>query len=101
MVPSNELYSIGVILDVNREAFFVGIEAGAPRDGPAFHDAVEFEPQIVVQPPRGMLLNHVAVTVPGAPATTRLRRHTELSLFSVGFERHYGQLMRLAMVRPS
>src|SRR5271169_1858436 len=44
-----------MILDVNGETFFVGIEAWPARDGPALHHAVKFEPQIVMQPRRGVL----------------------------------------------
>ena len=51
----------GVILDVDGEPLVVGIEARAARDGPALHDAVEFQPQVVVQPGRVMLLDDIAV----------------------------------------
>src|ERR1700683_1994053 len=51
-----------MVLDVDGETLFSGIEARPARDGPAFHDAVEREPQIVMQPPRRMFLNHITVT---------------------------------------
>ena len=41
-----------------------------------------------MQPPRGMLLNDIAVTAAGAFAAARLRGHAELSLFAVSFESH-------------
>ena len=50
-----------MILDVDGKTLFVRIEARAARHRPALHHAVEFEPQIVVQPPRRMLLNDVAM----------------------------------------
>ena len=77
-----------MILDVNGETLFVGIETGAARNRPALHHAVEFEPQIVVQSARGVLLNHIAVTAAGAFAPARFGRHAELPLFPVGFESH-------------
>ncbi len=41
-----------------------------------------------MQPSGGMLLNHITVTAAGPLAATRLRRHVELPLLSVGFEGH-------------
>ena len=37
-----------MILDMDSETFLAGIEARAAGDGPAFHHAIELEPQIVV-----------------------------------------------------
>ena len=59
-----------MVLDVNGEAFLVGIEARPARHRPALHHAVEFQPQIVMQPPRGMLLNDIAGP-PAAPLRPR------------------------------
>ena len=50
-----------MVLDVDGEAFFVGIQAGAAGHRPALHHAVEFKPQIVMQPRRRVLLNDIAV----------------------------------------
>jgi len=77
-----------VVLDVDGKAFFVGVEARAAGYSPTLHHAVELEPQIVVQPPRRMLLNHIAVIAAGRLSPSRLRGHVELSLFAVGLESH-------------
>ena len=61
-----------MVLDLDREPFFAGVEAWAAGDRPALHDPVEFEPKVVVQPPRGMLLDHVATAA--RPFATELRR---------------------------
>ena len=77
-----------MVLDVDGKSLFVGIEARAAGHGPTLHHAVELEPQIIMQPPRGMLLNHIAVTAGRRLSPSRLRGHVELSLFAVGFESH-------------
>ena len=78
-----------MILDVNGETLLVGVEARAARDRPALHDAVELEPQIVMQPARGVFLNDVTVAATSAPgAAARLRRDAEFSLLAVDLERH-------------
>ena len=86
-----------MVLDVDGKAFFAGIEARAARHRPALHHAVEFEPQIVMQPPRRMFLNDVAVTAAAALAAARLRRHAEFSFFSVNFESHETINLRLVL----
>ena len=48
---------VGVILDVHGEALFVTIERRALGHGPGQEDAVAFEPEVVVQPRGGMLLD--------------------------------------------
>ena len=50
-----------VVLDVDGETLFRRIEARPPRHRPALQNAVELEPEIVVQPRRGVLLNDEAV----------------------------------------
>src|SRR5260370_32958784 len=50
-----------MIFDMNGESLVVWVEARAARHRPAFHDAVELKPQIVVQPPRRMFLDHVSI----------------------------------------
>ena len=49
-----------MIFDLHRQPLVVRIERGAARDRPGFEDAVEFQPEIVVQPRRVMLLDHEA-----------------------------------------
>ncbi len=47
----------GVVLDVHGEPPDLGVEARPLGHGPADEDAVEFEPQVVVQAARGVLLD--------------------------------------------
>ena len=47
-----------VILDLDRQPLVVRIERGSSRHRPGFEDAVELQPQIVMQPGRVMLLDH-------------------------------------------
>ena len=75
-----------MIFDADSKTLFVRIEARAARHRPALHHAVELEPQIVVQPPRRVLLNDVAMAAWGPAAAARFRCHVELALFPVGFE---------------
>jgi hypothetical protein len=72
-----------VVLDVHREALFARVEAGPTRHRPALHDAIEFEPKIVVQPPRGMFLDHVAMAATTAFAATRFGGDAKFPFLSV------------------
>src|SRR5579864_1012513 len=93
----------GMILDMDGKPLVVGIKTWAAGDSPAFHHTVELEPQIVMQPTRGVLLNDVGVAATSAlgPAT-RLRRDAEFSLFAVNPERHdqLARLRRLVLAAP-
>src|SRR5579862_2388672 len=91
-----------VVLDMDGKTLLAGIEARAARDRPAFHDAVELEPQIVMQPPRRMFLNHITVAAALFLAATRLRRDAELSLLAVDVEGHVqpARLRRLVLTAP-
>src|SRR5262249_34791520 len=46
-----------VVLHLHGEPLLARNEARAARDGPALHHAVELEPQVVMQPARGVLLD--------------------------------------------
>jgi hypothetical protein len=48
----------GVILDLHREALDGGVERRAFRDRPRLQHAVEFEAEVVMHAPRGVLLHH-------------------------------------------
>src|ERR1700686_512256 len=91
-----------MVLDVDGETFFAGIETRATRDRPAFHNAVELEPQIVMQPPCRMFLNHITVAAAFFPTAARLRRDAELSFLAVDFEGHVqpARLRRLVLTAP-
>src|SRR5262249_31406646 len=77
-----------MILHLDREPLLAGNEARPASDRPALHDAVELEPQIVVQAARGMLLDDELVAFCPTRAATRLWRDLELALFSVDLETH-------------
>ena len=48
-----------VVLDVHREPLGRRVHTGTLGNGPTLERAVELEPEVVVQPPCGVLLNHV------------------------------------------
>jgi hypothetical protein len=77
-----------VIFDVDREALFAGVETWPARYGPALHHTVEFQPQIVVQATRRVLLDHEGVASAAALPAARLRSDVEFSLFAVNIESH-------------
>src|SRR5690606_28601747 len=78
-----------MVLSRDCHAFVPRIERWSFRHGPGFQHAVEFQPEIVVQPPRSMLLHHKQQR----PATIarqlrlRLRCPRELTLVAVSVER--------------
>src|SRR5262249_2130270 len=81
-----------VILDVNGQALFRRVKARATGHRPALHHAIEFEAEIVMQPPRRVLLNHIAIASAIASTATltaaRLRRDAEFALLAIDFESH-------------
>ena len=54
-----------MVFDFDRKALVVGVEGRALGDGPGFEDAVEFEPQVVMQVRCCMLLNDEAEALRG------------------------------------
>ncbi len=62
LVIWNGAFEIAVIermvLDLDREPLVVRIERGTARHCPRFENAVELQPEIVMQPSRVMLLDH-------------------------------------------
>src|SRR5581483_4316944 len=77
-----------VVLDVDRKPLVMRIEARAPRYRPALHHAVEFEPEIVMQAARRVLLHHKAVALVARLTSARLRRFVEFALLAIGLEAH-------------
>src|SRR6185312_2901757 len=73
----------GVVLDLDREPLLTWHEAGAARHRPAFHGAADLEPQIVMQPPRGMLLDHESMAAL-SNLSARLLGEVEAALGVVG-----------------
>ena len=47
-----------MVFDVHRHALVMGVEAGPFWNRPAFHRAIEFQPEVVMQPGCPVLLNH-------------------------------------------
>jgi hypothetical protein len=45
------------LLDVNRHALIVGIEAGPFGNGPTFHGSAQFKPEVVMQAACPMFLD--------------------------------------------
>src|SRR5450631_1859064 len=73
-----------MVFDLHGETFFTRHQAGAASHRPALHDAIEFEPQIVMQPPRRVLLNDVSVPLSGDNLTLRLGGDAEPPLAVIG-----------------
>ena len=81
-----------MVFDMDGKALFGGVETRAARDRPAFHDAVEFETEVIMQPTRGMLLDDITVAAAGRLAAARLRGDIKFPFPAVYFERHVNQL---------
>ena len=84
-----------MILNLDRKPLLAGNETRAAGHRPALHYPVEFEPQIVMEPPRRMLLDDegergAGLLMRGRDAR-RLRRFAEIPFASVFFERHAAQ----------
>src|SRR5580693_3540216 len=62
-----------MVLDLDREPLLAGDEARAAGHRPALQDAVQFEPEIVMEPPRIVLLHDEAVAALGLPGDLRPR----------------------------
>src|SRR6185369_6977796 len=75
-----------VVLDLHRKPLLARDEARATRDRPTLHDAVEFEPKIVVQPARSVLLDHKAIALATRRAASRLGGHVELAFAAVDLQ---------------
>ena len=97
-----------VILDVDRHALFLRIEARALGHGPAHQRAVEFEPEVVVQPARPVLLHHEGQAIGSRNAAFgRLRRDLEITLGAVAAQggvgcgcRSIGHAVRFSLRPP-
>jgi hypothetical protein len=72
-----------VVLDVHGEAFFARHQARPARHRPAFHHAVEFEPQVVMQPRRRVFLDHEGVAAALDLAAARLRGDAEAAFLAI------------------
>ena len=81
-----------VILDLDGQVLFSDYETGALRYRPTLEDAVEFEPEVVMQRARRVLLDHVgaagasAARAPTCRTSRRFGRLVEVALLSVRLE---------------
>src|SRR6202011_4603490 len=92
LVLRNRAFEIAVVermvLDLDREPLVMRVERRSSRDGPGFENTVEFEPQIVVQPRRVMLLDDEAALLGRGDLDVAggLRGLFEISLLAIGGE---------------
>src|SRR5580698_22842 len=77
-----------VILDVNSETLVVWIKAWTTRHSPAFHHAIELQPQVVVQTRGIVFLDDVCEAPAPDLVAPRFRRDVEFSFLPVSLERH-------------
>src|SRR5438045_694106 len=68
---------------MNGEPLFARHQARAARHRPTLHHAIEFEPQIVMQPRRRVLLDHERTAATLDLATARLRGDAERALLAI------------------
>ena len=47
-----------MVLDLDREPLVCRVERGPARDGPGLQHAIQFKPEVEVQPACGVLLHH-------------------------------------------
>ena len=73
----------GMVLDVDRKPLLARDEAWAARHRPALHDAVKLEPQVIMQPPRRVLLDDELIALRSGGLPARLRRHVELAFLAI------------------
>src|SRR4051812_1813783 len=81
-----------VVLDVNGQALLSRHQARAFGNRPAFHHAIELEPEVVMQPPRRMLLNDEAVALPPRRMPARLRSDVEFAFLAIDLQSHNDRL---------
>src|SRR3954447_20964597 len=77
-----------MVFDLHREPLLARHQTRAPRRRPALHHAVEFEPQIVVQPGGSVFLDDELVALAPSLPATRLRRDVELAFLVVDLQSH-------------
>ncbi len=79
-----------MILGPDREPLDGGIEAWPLRHRPALQDAIEFQAEVIVQPPRVMLLHDEEVPLRLFEFAGWLRRASEVALLPVRSQRMVG-----------
>ena len=83
-----------MVLDVHGEPLLGRVERGALRHRPGEQHAAPFEPQVVVEPARGVLLHHEQARAVGALGPERLRSAVGVALGAIG-----AQFARLAFTQ--
>jgi len=76
----------GVVLHVHGQALLLGVHGRTLGHGPALEDTVHLEAQVVVEAPRGMLLDHEHPAAPGTAPAERLRCPLRVALLPVRLE---------------
>src|SRR5262245_40794264 len=87
-----------MIFHLDGQPLLAGYEARTAGHRPALHHTVELEPQIVMQAARSVLLDDELIALGPCPATTRLRRHIELTLLAIDL---YAHVRRPQLTRPT
>ncbi len=83
---------------MNGEALFARHQARAARHRPALQHAIEFKPEIVMQPRRIVFLHDKRMTAAAALGATRLQCDVKIALFVIGLERHASSAFQLAFL---
>jgi hypothetical protein len=81
-----------MVFHLDGEPLFARNEAGAAGHRPAFHHAVEFEPEIVMQPCGGMFLDNESAAAALAGFAPRFRGDAEAALGPIGLKRPWYQV---------
>src|SRR5262245_63910511 len=83
-----------MVLDTHGEPLLARVEGRAFRHRPAQQDAVQLQPEVVVETRRRVLLDAVRPSACGAPLTGRLRRPREVPLLLIVLEPHFRNSLR-------
>src|SRR4029077_18383716 len=77
-----------MILDLDRQPLLARHQARTARHRPALHHAVMLKPQVVMQPARGVLLDHELAALAAPLLAARLGGRVELALGVIGLKAH-------------
>ena len=76
----------GMVLDMDGEAPVGGIQAGPAGHRPALQGVAELQPEVVVQPPRGVLVDDEQAAGLGGGCSRRLGRPVEAPLLPIDLQ---------------
>src|SRR4029453_16318215 len=79
----------GMVFTLHGEPLPARHQAWATRYPPALHHAVEFEPQVVMQPPGGVFLDDISVAPPALHLALRLGGHIKTTFGAIGFQSRF------------